>query len=242
MSLTISSPGKWFSAGLLCLAAGAVFANENYAVVGHAYNIKNNLPLYTEYYSDINHNREVTVNYAKPDGNIFATKTLFYTGEATQPEFQLHDKRDDEKTSARFVDGRLVLSHSLNYATNEKTIMDNATLVIDAGFDAFIQQNWDRVTAGKKATFVYAIPSRVETVRLQVREIAVDKSPLASNQNPANWRYFMISPVNKFASIFAAPIHLAYSPDKYLMRYYGRSNLDDDKGGNWDVRIEYEYR
>jgi hypothetical protein len=242
MSLTMSFPGKLCAAGAFLLVASAAFANENYAVTGNAYNVNNNLLVYSEYYTDMNHNREVTVNYTKPDGNIFATKTLFYTGEVTQPEFELHDKRDDEKVSARFVDGRLVLSHSLNYSTNEKTIMNNASMVIDAGFDAFIQQNWGKLTTGKKVNFMFALPTRVDTVRLQVREVATDKTPLAANDNPADWRYFVITPANRFASIFADPIYLAYSPEKYLMRYQGRSNLDDDKGGAWDVRIEYQYR
>lgn len=242
MPLTTSFPVKSFVVGLTLFVAGASVANENYAVTGNAYNVNNNLLVYSEYYTDMNHNREVTVNYAKPDGTIFATKTLFYTGDVTQPEFELHDKRDDEKVSARFVDGRLVLSHSLNYSTNEKTIMDNASMVIDAGFDAFIQQNWEKLTSGKKETFMFALPTRVDTVRLQAREVAADKTPLANNKNPADWRYFVITPANRFASIFADPIYLAYSPEKYLMRYQGRSNLDDDKGGAWDVRIEYQYR
>lgn len=241
MSLPMSFPEKLLAIGLLSLSASAAFAND-YAVTGQAYNVNNNLLLYTEYYTDINHNREVTVNYAKPDGTIFATKTLSYTGEVTQPEFQLHDKRDDEKASARFVDGRLVLSHSLNYSTNERTILDNASLVIDAGYDAFIQQNWEKITAGKKVNFMFALPAQVDTGRFQVREVTPDKSPLASNKNPSDWRYFVITPANRFSAIFSSPIYLAYSSDKYLMRYQGRSNLDNDKGGSWDVRIEYEYR
>lgn len=242
MSLTTSFPGKLLISGLLSLGAGAALANENYAVTGNAYNVKNDLLVYTEYYTDMNHNREVTVNYAKPDGSVFATKTLFYTGEVTQPEFQFHDKRDDEKISARFVDGRLILSHSLNYSTNERTILDNASLVIDVGYDAFIQSNWEKLTSGKKVNFMYALPAQVDTGRLQVREIARDKAPLATVNDPANWRYFVISPANRFSSIFSAPIYLAYSPDKYLMRYQGRSSIDNDKGGSWDVRIEYQYR
>lgn len=242
MSLTMRLPGKLLCAGLLCVVAGSVSANENYTVTGSAYSIDGNQLLYREYYTGINENREVMVKYAKPDGSVFATKTLTYSGLVTQPEFELHDKRDDEKVSARFTAGRLVLSHSLNYATNEKTIMDNASLVIDAGFDAFIQENWDKLTTGKKVNFVFALPTRVDTIRLQAKEVPADKSLLASSSNPKSWRYFVIAPANKFASIFATPIHLAYEPSqKYLMRYHGRSNLDNDKGGNWDVRIEYEY-
>jgi hypothetical protein len=54
--------------------------------------------------------------------------------------------------------------------------------------------------------------------------------------------YFRITPAKKIASLFADPINLAYNPNgKYLMRYHGRSNLDDNNGDPVDVRIEYEY-
>lgn len=247
MSLIINSPKnllrKTGVAFALCLSAWSVSANENYVVSGEAFDLKNNKLIYREYYSPMNENNEVTVTYAKPNGKVFATKTLFYTGEVTQPEFELHDKRDDEKVSARFVSGRLVLSHSLNFATDQTTVMDNASLVIDAGFDAFIQKNWDKLTSGKKVLFDFALPSQVMTIKLQAQEVSAEKSLVSTSTSAANWRYFLITPANKFKSIFATPIHLAYSPEnKYLMRFQGRSNLDSDKGDPLNVRIEYEYR
>lgn len=232
------------SAGLtlaLGLAASAM-ADEDYVVSGSAYDVDSNQLIYRELYTGMNGNKEVTVNYVKPDGNTFATKILTYKGEATQPEFELNDKRDGEKTSAQFTAGRLVLSHSLNYATNEKTIMNNATLVIDAGFDAFIQQNWAKLTSGKNMTFDFALPTRMAVVKLEAREIDPKDSPAFSAEDPKGWHYFKIAPANKFKAIFADSIYLAYSgQDKYLMRFYGRSNLDSDKGKPQDVRIEYEY-
>lgn len=251
MSLVVNSPQAFLcktglafalSLSLWSIISLPVNAEEQYVVSGTAFNLDNNKLIYREFYTPMNANNEVTVNYAKPDGNIFATKTLFYTGEVFQPEFELHDKRDDEKISARFTNGRLVLSHSLNFATNQKTIMDNASLVIDAGFDAFIQKNWDKLTSGKKVLFDFALPSKVTTIKLQAQEVPAAKSLLGSSSNPANWRYFLITPANKFKSIFATPIHLAYAPEnKYLMLFQGRSNLDNDKGDPLDVRIEYEY-
>lgn len=215
----------------------------NYAVKGSAYDPKSDKLLYREFYSPLDENRVVTVTYTRPDGTTFATKKLTYSGEIHQPEFEMHDTRDDEKISARFESGRLVLSHSLNFSTNEKTIMDNASTVIDAGFDAFIQKNWGKITSGKKVQFDFAMPTRSEAVKLVVQEVPSGKSLAYNYKDPKGWRYFSITPAHKFHAIFAKPIHLAYSPnDKYLMRYLGRSNLDDDKGKQWDVRIEYEYQ
>jgi hypothetical protein len=44
------------------------------------------------------------------------------------------------------------------------------------------------------------------------------------------------------AALFTEPAFLAYDPNgRYLMRFHGRSNIDDAHSDPWDVRIEYEY-
>ncbi len=233
-------------AGVFAGLATAVMADDisgnQYAVSGSAYQLDTNKLLYREFFTPMDENREVRVDYARPDGKIFATKVLSYRGEVTQPEFEHHDQRDNERLAARFDTGRLMLAYDQEGYRQEKAIMDTADLVIDAGLDAFIQQQWDALTSGKRVRFTYTFPYRLSTGRLQVREITVDRSPLAHASNPASWRYFMIEPANRFSAIFSDPIHLAYENDgRYLMRYYGRSNLDSDDKKHWNVRIEYEY-
>lgn len=235
----------FFRAVLFSFAALLPFiaqADGEYAVSGSAYSIDNNQLLYRELYTPINGNREVTVNYTTPDGKIFASKTLIYSGDPIQPEFEFRDQRDNERLAAKFAAGRLVLAYDQEGYKQEKEIMETVGLVVDAGFDAYIQQNWDDLVAGKKTRFRYTMPYKLITANLQARQITADKSPLFSADSPATWRYFVIEPANRFASIFKDPIHLAYeSEGKFLMRYYGRSNLDSDDKGAWDVRIEYEY-
>lgn len=224
------------------VTAPPVFADAQYAVSGNAYNIENNQLLYRELYTPINDAKEVTVSYVKPDGTEFASKVLKYSGAATQPEFDYNDQRDKEHLGARFEAGRVVLTYDQEGYRQEKEIMETLGLVIDAGFDAFIQQEWAALVAGKKPKFNFTLPYRLSTIKLRAKQITAHKSPLFSASAPASWRYFMIEPANKFTAFFADPIYLAYESDgKYLMRYYGRSNLDNDQGGTWDVRIEYEY-
>lgn len=218
-------------------------AQENYVTAGSAYNLETNKLLYRELYTAINDAGEVKVDYVSPEGTTFATKTLTYQGEYFQPSFLLEDKRDNEIVSAQFQGARLVLSHTANGDTGDKIIMDNARLVIDAGFDAYIQMNWDNlVTAKKRMSFEFALPNRLSTINLEVRRINPQESPVYSADIGAGWVYLRIAPAQKLISIFASPIFLAYDPNgKYLMRFQGRSNLDDDNGAPVDVRIEYEY-
>jgi hypothetical protein len=215
---------------------------DDYVVAGSAYNLENNQLVYRELYTNIDENKMVRVDYVKPDGSVFATKTLVYQGELFQPSFDFEDRRDNEFVSAQFQGARLVLAHGMNNSQDEKVIYDNARMVIDAGFDAYIQLNWDKLIAGKRLKFDFAMPNRLSSVQLEVRKIKGLESPLLDSGIGREWIYFRIAPAQKFKSLFADPIDLAYDPNgKYLMRFHGRSNIDDDFGGPWDVRIEYEY-
>lgn len=219
-----------------------VVAQENYVVAGSAYNLDNNQLIYRELYTALDENKSVQVDYMTPEGMVFATKTLIYQGELFQPSFNYEDTRDNEYISAQFQGARLVLTHGMNSSQNEKVIYDNARMVIDAGFDAYIQLNWDKLVAGKRLKFDFAMPTRLSSLQLEVRKINGSESPVYDANFGREWIYFRIAPAKAFISLFADPIHLAYDPNgKYLMRFHGRSNIDDDRGGPQDVRIEYEY-
>ena len=221
--------------------AGSVAA-QDYVTAGSAYSLDTNELVYRELYTAIDENKSVRVDYVKPDGVAFASKTLVYQGEPYQPTFNFEDSRDNEYVSAHFQGARLVLTHGMNSAQNEKVIFDNARVVIDAGFDAYIQLNWDQLVAGKRLKFDYAMPSRLNSLQLEVRKIKATESPVYDAGFGREWIYFRIVPAKKFVSLFADPINLAYDPKgKYLMRFHGRSTIDDDSGGPQDVRVEYEY-
>lgn len=217
-------------------------AEKNYVVAGAAYNLANNQLLYRELYTALDENKSVTVDYVSPQGNIFASKTLTYQGESFQPGFELIDNRDNEYTAAQFQGARLVLSYGKNTNVNEKVIFDNARVVVDAGFDSYIQLNWDRLVAGKRLKFDFALAPRLSTIQLEVRKIKASESLVNDKELGADWVHFRIAPAKVFVSFFSDPIYVAYNPNgKYLMRFHGRSNIDNDVGDPVDVRIEYEY-
>lgn len=219
-----------------------VQAQDGYSVSGTAYQINTTKVVYRELFTPLDANREITVNYAKPDGSVFATKTLRFTGEPTQPEFEFKDQRTNERRAARFDAGRVFLTFDQQGLKQEKEVLETANLVIDAGRDALIQQHWDALLEGKRIRFQQAWPERLEVAGLQIREIKADRSPLNNASNPTTWRYFVVEPSHKVSAIFATPVHLAYEPDgRYLMRSQGRAPVANDRGRNQDVRVEYEY-
>lgn len=227
---------------LAAFSATTLQAEENYVVAGSAYSLDANQLIYRELYTALDENKSVRVDYMTPEGVAFASKTLVYQGESFQPSFNYEDTRDNEYVSAQFQGARLVLSHVMGNTQNEKVIYDNARMVVDAGFDAYIQLNWDKLVAGKRLKFDFAMPTRLSSLQLEVRKIKGPESPVYDADFGRDWIYFRITPAKTFISLFADPINLAYDPNgKYLMRFHGRSNIDDDRGGPQDVRIEYEY-
>ncbi len=228
--------------------AASAMANGGYAVSGAAYNLKNGKLAYRELFTKLDVNGLVQVNYAKPDGVIFARKTLNYATEVFQPGVEITDERDDELVSATFDAGRLLLTHKKKSDLQKKgdsqtkTLYDTAKLVIDAGVDAFIQLNWVKITSGKKLEFDVADARNLGVEKFVIKEIDSSASPLAYKGAAESWKYFRVETANKLSSIFVDPIYYAYEPDGiYLMRYQGRANIDSDTGEAWDVRIEYEY-
>lgn len=226
----------------LSMFASSVMADESYAVSGTAYNLKTGKIAYRELFTGLDGNNEVHVNYAKPDGVIFARKKLNYNTEVFQPGLEFNDERDDETVSAVFDAGRLLLTHKKKGDSQTKTLYETSKLIIDAGVDAFIQQQWAKITSGKKVEFDVAGARNLGIEKFVIKEIDSSASPLAYKGAAETWKYFRVDTANKLSSIFVDPIYYAYEPEgKYLMRYQGRSNIDNDSGDAWDVRIEYEY-
>ncbi|GGY71339.1 hypothetical protein GCM10011613_15060 [Cellvibrio zantedeschiae] len=217
-------------------------ANDGYLVSGKAFNLKTGKLAYRELITGLDENKEVQVNYAKPDGVIFARKTLNYSTEVFQPGFVLDDERDDETVSAVFDAGRLLLTHRTKGNSQTKTLYETSKLIIDAGVDSFIQQQWPKLTAGKKIEFEVADARHLGIEKFVIKEVDASVSPLAYKGAGETWKYFRVDTANKLSSIFTEPMHYAYEPDgQYLMRYQGRANIDNESGEAWDVRIEYEY-
>lgn len=226
----------------LSVCSAVVMAADGYAVSGSAYNLKTGKLAYRELIGRLDDNNEVHVNYAKPDGVIFARKTLNYSTEVFQPGVEFVDDRDDETVKASFDAGRLLLTHKVKGDSQTKTLYETAKLIIDAGVDAFIQQQWTKLTAGKKIEFDVADARNLGIEKFVIKEIDSSASPLAYKGAAETWKYFRVDTANKLSSIFVEPIYYAYEPDgKYLMRYQGRANIDNDSGEAWDIRIEYEY-
>jgi hypothetical protein len=211
-------------------------------LVGSAYNTGGNQELlYRESYTDMNERGEVLVEYARPDGTAIARKTLYYGDNFSKPGFEMLDLRDNQRLGAFWRGEQLVLVRSGRTALREKPIKPMPPVVVDAGFAHFIQSQWDKLIAGERVRFNFAFPNRLTSVLLVAEEVAGESTPIYREGEA--WRYFRIEVANRLMALFADTMYLAYAEqDKKLMVYQGRSNISSDDGGNWNVKIVYEYR
>lgn len=204
---------------------------------GKAYDLNSNELLYTEhhqYSSKFSH----SVDYKTPDGDIFARKTLNYEHGYFSPDFVQENTRN----------GELIRSHkkgkkvTLEYKENDKSTVEvekikvSENLIIDAGFNNFITENWAELISGKELAIEYLVPSMLDSFELNVKKVR------CSNDDDY---CFSISSSSFFLRLFSNNLKLTYSKfgsnDYQLSVFQGRSNICDEDGNYLDVRIQYSF-
>jgi hypothetical protein len=208
--------------------------------IGEAYSINNEELLYSETHcqSDDKLHREVL--YKNPDGESIAYKSLDYRNGFMVPSFKQTNFQTREETQVSFDDEKVTLSFTdANREQTQETLTNknsaNLPMVIDAGFDAYIRQNWDSLVAGQSQSFQFPLASRSTLIELQVSESSCSfqsDNSQCFKLEMSNWLYRML----------ASPIELGYDrTQRQLIRYRGLSNIEDENGAGLDVDIRYYY-
>jgi len=218
---------------------GAIANQSSEHVIGDAFGLKSNDFLYSETYCGISELASEVI-YQDPDGTLLAHKKLDYLSGPTTPSFVQHNIQANEKIAVSF--DQQAVSMSVTDSTNREIEnvssvidTDGTPLVIDAGFDVFIRNNWDKLVAGKTREFQFPLASRSSLVSLQV------KPSVCSYESEAD-QCFTLEPANWFFRMLASPIELGYDANlARLTRYRGLSNINDESGKGLIVDIRYRY-
>ena len=214
-------------------------APETISFKGFAYEIESGAFLYTE-----EHERELrdgrmvrgTVLYRAPDGTELARKMLDFGDEPSRPTFRLDDTRDGYAEGARVEDDRFELYYRRNEADPmERELLDRPErLVIDAGFDAFVQENFAAFLAGDEVLFDFAVPTELDAIPFRARPVARtrvhDRAAIEIE----------LALANRFFALFVDPIVVSYDVrTKELLRFAGLANINDPEGKSYVARIEF---
>ncbi len=228
---------------LIMLITNVMTANaeQGFQFEGKAYAIDSDTLLYSEhhqYLSPFIHK----VEYKEPDGTVFARKTVNYTQSFYSPDFELQNDRNGELIRTERQNKKIILKYQENSQsdTEKDKLSPHPTLIIDAGFDHYITQNWTPLINGKSLTIDYLIPSMGDYYELTLKQVDC--------KNDENY-CFSISASSFFIRIFSQELKLTYAkfaqssqPDIYrLAQFQGRTNISDADGNYQDAIIHYSY-
>ncbi|MGB5326438.1 MAG: hypothetical protein WBN40_13590 [Pseudomonadales bacterium] len=133
----------------------------------------------------------------------------------------------------------------------ESVLPDSAELVIDAGFDAFVRGQWNRLQQGQRLQFDFAVPARGRTVRLNIEQVALSYCERSEQFEgtftqalPATQARvcFKLDARGWLAQMLLKPIYLTYANEsRQLLAYAGLSNIKNNSGEALNVYIRYRY-
>lgn len=228
--------------GGLWVVANLSFASS-YEITGEAYLTDDIETLfYREHYTPISDEGRVEVHYVSSDGERIAIKELYFHRGATKPGYTLKDTRHHLLWSVEWKGNKqLLMRKGFQNAPERKVIKEQPPQVIDAGFDNFVKQEWDRLMDGESIAFYFAFPQRLTNVRLRIDRIKPQRSPIEYREE--GWVHFKIRVNNRLLSLFVDSLYLAYEPqERQLKVFRGRSNLPDHRGGGVDVEVRYTHQ
>jgi hypothetical protein len=144
-----------------------------------------------------------------------------------------------------FVEGAEVSSTSVSLfsrplaaggrRTKSRTVRIPEVAVIDAGFDAFMRDNFSRVVAGEKIEFHFAVPGLRRFFKFQL-------DPSGETLHRGELAYMVkMKPASALLRIAVDPIELVYSKGGRLLEFRGLSNICDEQGDRYKARIVFEY-
>lgn len=208
--------------------------------VGKAVELNGTLALYAEeheeFYAD---GRRIRLNTVFRDqaNEVIATRVVDFSQNSFLPDFQLEDKRTGYVEGSEMVNGgvRLFVRRNKRELFEEKIISVEDPTVIDAGFNNFIQARWDSLMTGRKLYVNFGVPSRLDSYGFRVYK---------EGESTVNGRRSVIVKCdidNFIIRLFLDPIILTYDAEtKRLVTYEGISNISNQKGENYFVKITYQ--
>ena len=206
---------------------------------GVALDLKSNTVLYIEDHEELLENGKrvgLKTSYRDPSGKVIVRRTVNFKENETTPTFRTEDLRDGylEGAEVRGDSVRLYWRKNYGSALNEKTIVIPGPAAVDAGFNNFIQNNWDALVRGTKRQFNFGAPFALDYYGFRVRK--TDEKTVGGRQQVV----IQCEIDNFIIRLFVTPIVLTYDVEsRRLVEYAGISNINNDQGKSYFVRIQY---
>lgn len=207
--------------------------------VGKAYELNGDGLLYTEAHCVSENEKSREVIYRDGEERLIARKIVDYQTGNTTPGFVQHNIPAGQSLKVELQDQTLTMSlldtESQPLKVTNAEASQKLPIVIDAGFDYFIQENWNELTDGQNITFQFPLPARASLVNLRI-------SPATCSYDTEVDQCFRLDVDNWLLRMLVKPIELGYDAElRRLTRYRGLSNIEDSAGKGMTVDIRYLY-
>ena len=170
----------------------------------------------------------------------FASKQLRYDRgdppSLLRPEMEFVQPRFNERLTVRYDSGSVAIEWQAPAQEIEQFRLDSSnSLVVDAGFDNLVRQNWQTVVEGGSVNFEFLAPTRGSYYGF-VMEPTDNKSD--SDRIRAD-HLIQIRPTSLFLRLLVEPILLGYNQQGALTHYSGLTNIRRNQQENIQANIVY---
>ena len=230
-----------FALVLLQVTQQAYAKEVSVRVVGAAFDLDSTAPLYTETHCVSDNALTHDVLYRDMEQELIAHKVLNYSSGPLTPSFVQHNFYSQEVIAVELRQDQLIMT--VKAAGNPEpqeflfpVSQASMPIVIDAGFDNFVTQNWNALVGGQSKQFQFPFAARESLVDLRI------KAARCSYSNETD-QCFILRLDNWLIGRLVSSIELGYDPVlKRLTRFRGLSNIGDAKGAGQSVDIRYRYQ
>ena len=231
----------FFTLALSTVAQQAYAKEVSVRVIGEAFDLDSSVPLYTETHCVSDNALKHDVLYRDMAKELIAHKALNYSTGPLTPSFVQHNFYSQEVIAVELIQDQLIMT--VEAAGNPEpqeflfpVSQASMPIVIDAGFDNFVTQNWNALVDGQSKEFQFPFAARESLVDLRV------KAARCSYSNETD-QCFILRLDNWLIGRLVSSIELGYdSVLKRLTRFRGLSNIGDAKGAGQSVDIRYRYQ
>jgi len=232
-------------------------------VIGLARDAKTQEPLYCEYHFSLKGSTKVVVEYRDLSVMLMAEKKLDYASGQLSPSVIQNDFRNGELRAAskQVISGQPeqvvvdveyrppnsndLKESRINLSSGKipagDVVNEPRSLVIDAGFDYAVRNNWNTLYEGKAAKFSFVSPLHGQAFNLSIRRS--NRKTCSQKVYDKNTEVcYLVKPSSAIISWFVKPIELVYEiSSKQLRVFAGEVNITNADGKTQRAVIEYTH-
>ena len=174
---------------------------------------------------------EHQINYYSPELTLLVQKKLSYPGLPHHPNIVQSDLLNEIEITMQSQENTLSVKREEDQETNSWNFDLTPNVIVDAGFDRYIQNAWTELSPSVTQTMKFAVAGQSRLIEMKISDIGYER----------DYRVFVIEPKNWLVRLVVPQIRLEYSAQKQLVRYEGLSNIRTSKGeknGVVDIRFK----